>query len=811
MHRFFFGQNYRRLWATPVKMRVFRLEEEMGGLEIVKKGGGQQTLSLRLADSSGKEWNLRTVQKNPEKALPPRLRATVAEKIVQDQISAAHPFGALAVPTVAGALDIPHARPELVYLPDDPALGMYQEDFANAVYTFEEREPIPDDTKSTTSVLEKLQEDNDHVIDEKAVLKARLLDLLIGDWDRHEDQWRWGKVDKEHGNIYYPIPRDRDQVFFTNSGLFPGIAARKWAMPKFQGFKPSIRDVNGFMFNARYFDRLFLHELEEETWQETASLVQETLTDRLLDSALHQMPDTIYRLSGRKILHTLKARRDHLKQDALDYYHFLARAVDIPGSDQPDLFQVSLEKDGRVKVRGSKVEKRERVFYERSFYPAVTKEVRIYGRDDEDVFEVSGAGHSPIKIRMIGGSGTDIFRVGEEVKGKGRLFIYDRSDLENTFPPRGKAVLRTSEEAAVNEYDPQSFQYDRLMPLLTAGYNLDDGVFLGAGFQYIHHAFRKEPYASRNKLMVGHALATSAWFLDYEGEFMQLLGNMDLLADLEAKAPHNTTNFFGAGNETVFREELSDPAIQYYRTRYNLVEGEVKIRLPLGNSLRVFGGPAGQYFNMRSEENDERFIRDYAGLHPQDELFTHRTFAGLVAGFEIDTRNHELTPTRGFSWNTTFKGMQQVQGEKDRYGQLQTELRLFTSFNLNPRLVIANRIGAGYTFGEPGFYQLLYLGGKQNLRGYRNFRFAGESMFYHNIELRLKLFDFTSYLFPGSVGLTGFHDIGRVWRPGEDSDKWHQGYGGGIYLVPAEMLVLSGSVGFSEEEILPSVSLGFQF
>jgi len=48
-----------------------------------------------------------------------------------------------------------------------------------------------------------------------------MLDLLIGDWDRHEDQWRW-KVEKtKKKNIYSPIPRDRDQVFYISTGLFP--------------------------------------------------------------------------------------------------------------------------------------------------------------------------------------------------------------------------------------------------------------------------------------------------------------------------------------------------------------------------------------------------------------------------------------------------------------------------------------------------------------------------------------------------------------------------------------------------------------
>jgi hypothetical protein len=35
--------------------------------------------------------------------------------------------------------------------------------------------------------------------------------MLLGDWDRHEDQWRWSEFEKENGEHYFrPIPRDRD-------------------------------------------------------------------------------------------------------------------------------------------------------------------------------------------------------------------------------------------------------------------------------------------------------------------------------------------------------------------------------------------------------------------------------------------------------------------------------------------------------------------------------------------------------------------------------------------------------------------------
>src|SRR5690606_25111911 len=58
--RFFFGSNYRDTWQAQVKVPVFRLSNQ--GLKILQKGGGQQTLSLRLADSTGREYVLRSVE-----------------------------------------------------------------------------------------------------------------------------------------------------------------------------------------------------------------------------------------------------------------------------------------------------------------------------------------------------------------------------------------------------------------------------------------------------------------------------------------------------------------------------------------------------------------------------------------------------------------------------------------------------------------------------------------------------------------------------------------------------------------------------
>jgi hypothetical protein len=810
-HRFWFGENYRKIWATPVTLTVFYIEKE--GLQILQQGGGQQTKSLRMVDAAGKEWVLRTVQKDPAKALPENLRGTVAKNIVQDQISAAQPYAPLTVPILAEALGVPHANPQIVFVPNDPALGMYRAEFANSICIFEERQPTSNGaarTYNTTKVLEKLQEDNDNLIDEKAVLTARMLDLLIGDWDRHEDQWRWQKTIDGKRSVYAPIPRDRDQTYFVNSGILPYIASRKWAMPKIQGFDEKIRDVNGFMFNARYFDRFFLHELNDTEWIKVLKHLQTTLTDSIVTEAVHQLPDSVYVQCGDQIRDNLIARRNALLKNGLKFYAFLAQTVEIPGSDKNDFFELTYQNKGDIRLKVYKIKKdgsKGNVFYERTFNKKVTKEIRLYGRGGEDVFEVTGKGRSPIKVRMVGGSEKDSFNINAAVHSRKNLIIYDRSDKENEFPKCSKAIIHKSTHPEINEYNGRTFKYNQLLPQAAGGYNFDDGIWLGAGIQYTKHGFRKDPYAQRHRLLLGHALATKATNVKYSGHFVKFIGNNDLKINFDARAPDNVSNFFGVGNETEFVKNGDNP-ITYYRTRYNLITAQIKLEHTFARTFKVYGGLIGQYYSTDSTENIGRYINVYDSSNPQENVFTKKIFAGLIGGFQLDTRNSEFMPIRGVYWNTFLTGMQQLDESNQNFGRFETDMTVYTSFNKDPRFVLINHFGGGLNAGDPYFFQMCYLGGSTNLRGYRNYRFAGNNKFFYNVEMRLKLFDFTSYLFPGSIGLIAFNDLGRVWSDGESSSLWHDGYGGGFYIVPAKMLVVNMTLGFSKEGVLPYISLG---
>jgi hemolysin activation/secretion protein len=140
---------------------------------------------------------------------------------------------------------------------------------------------------------------------------------------------------------------------------------------------------------------------------------------------------------------------------------------------------------------------------------------------------------------------------------------------------------------------------------------------------------------------------------------------------------------------------------------------------------------------------------------------------------------------------------------------INSEITFFFSLRLPSKLTLATRFGGGHNFGNSEFYQAQVLGGLSNLRGYRKTRFAGDSKFYNNTELRLKLGTFRNRIIPISMGIYGFNDVGRVWYSDEDSNKWHHGLGGGIWLAPLNISVISLDLAHSEEELLFNFRLGF--
>jgi predicted MPP superfamily phosphohydrolase len=807
LKKFIMGQNYRPEWSKPVNMKVFNINTEQGGFTVLSLGGGKQTKSLRLRDKSGKEWVLRAVDKNPTQALPENFRNTLAQDVVQQFNSAAHPYAPLTIYPLAEATNVVAPNPRLFFVPDDPAFGFYQPLFANTVCLLEERDASLDgsDTKSTAKVFNKLLEENDHRADQLAVLRARLLDILIGDFDRHFDQWRWATNDTGQGKLYYPIPRDRDQAYFYSDGLLLR-ASSKNLLPFLSGFKKTIQNVDWLGFSSKDFDRLFLTGLGAEEWKKTIAEFGESLNDSVITNAIKKLPPEIYAINGETIIEKLKSRRNILPAEAMKYYRFISRQVNIVGSNQKEYFKVT-NADGGLHVRVYAREKGNDtsfVMYDRTFNPSTTYEIRLYGMNDDDLFEIDESAKSRIKIRIIGGKGNDTF----DIRGNVQNLLYDINSEGNYIKNGSRSKNRFSKDPPVNSYSIVGFKYNKTrMPQMEFSFNSDEGFLAGAGISRRTHGFRNEPYATDQKLFAFYSLSRGSYRFNYRGEFNHVTRDYDLLLQGELSYPA-VHNFFGLGNST-----KKDPSLGYgyYRNRFRLLELQVLARKRLLDKFHFLIGPYYlQYWN-RFQDNAGRILGKPSLVNLDSaDIYSTKSYLGGKLALRVDNRNNEIFPTRGVLWNTELVSTAGLSKTSNSFTKLTSDMTIYASLSDPARVIAVIGLGGGQIFNRNfEYFQAMTLGaGNNNLHGFRRNRYAGQASAYGSMELRAKLFNVKSYLFPGPFGLTGFYDIGKVWYAGDNSKSWHSAYGGGIYFIPFNLFVMSASIGFSADENVFNLVLG---
>ncbi len=424
-HRLLFGQHYRDLWATPIKVKVL----DLSGLTPVKMGGGYQTKSLRLKADNGKMYVFRSVNKDPRRVLPLDLQDTFAANVVQDQISSSNPAGALVVNVLADALGVLHPKPTLVLMPDDERLGEYRDDFAGILgiledYPTEGEGNTPgfagsDKIVGTIKLFETLEKDNDNEVNAEALLTARLLDVFVGDWDRHLDQWRWARFKEDGRSVWYPIPRDRDQAFARFDGLLPGIA--EMSVTQFENFDHRFSDITSLTFSGRYVDRRLLVSLDRQAWDRIADSIVRRLTDEVIERAVANLPPEFYTKRGAWLAQALKSRRAGLKKAAAVYYELVSDYVDVHFSDDPEDVDIRRIDNERVEVIAYKRKKgsgeRGRELYRRTFLRNETEEIRVYLHGGDDQCHVEGEVRSSIVVRVIGGGGDDRFVDESHVRG----------------------------------------------------------------------------------------------------------------------------------------------------------------------------------------------------------------------------------------------------------------------------------------------------------------------------------------------------------------------------------------------------------
>lgn len=820
MYQWLWGKHYRKYYGTKIQGKTAILDTLLGGLQPVRAGGGHQSNSLRLEDKDGKQYVMRGIKKSAirflrsvafkNEAFHDDFEGSFSEKFILDFYTTTHPYTPFAVGGLADMIGVGHSHPELYYIPKQKALQGYDDIFGDELYMVEERfSDSPTDleelgdasaTLNTLDLLKKIRKSTNNIVDEKAYIRARLLDMLIGDWDRHEDQWRWVMYKEGSKNIYKPIPKDRDQAFSKYDGWIMSWVMTFPALRHMQTFKEDIRNIKWLNREPYPLDLTILKKSKLEDWLQEAHFIKAELDDATIDRSFHRLPKEVQDETIEDIKRKLKLRRAKLSEYAQKYYKVLAKVVPIVGTDKEDRFVITKNNDG-VTVQQFFKKDQEELVLNREYKDGETKELWIYGLNDQDHFEVKGSGKSKIKIRLIGGVHHDTYKVedGKSIK------VYDFKTRENTYQLSKGVRKIISDNYDLNTYDfkKPKYNFGNIVPL--AGYNPDDGVKLGASYIYQVNGYKQNPFTQKHKLDVGYFFATHAAEVHYRGVFPEAIKNWGLAIEARGTTGNFTQNFYGMGNETGNGKDFYGK--NYYRVRMQQLEVKPSVY------YRSFSGiqhlfEIGYHAN-KVEQTEGRFI-EIASVHP--DVFKTQQFATASYSFSYDHSDSEVFPTKAFGLGFEVLYNADLQKQNRNFVKLKARMSISQALDNQSRWVLASKISGEYINNQHYlFYQGAQLGGDGSLRSFRNQRFIGDSFFFHSTDLRWNFGKVKNRITPITSGVYIGYDYGRVWRKGEDSQKWHQSVGGGLWLGILENISIRTSYFYGSDGSRLSAGIGMRF
>lgn len=760
LRRFLLGSGYRHLWTAPVTLEVLDLATFAGGLRPVKTGGGKQTISLHFESSDGRRFKARSVDKQPGRALPKAVRP-LAESLVEDTTSALVPGGPLVIAPLLEAAEIFHVEPRLVVLPDDPALGEFREEFAGKVVTLEEV-PTPGRTAGFETVTEivdweelapRLAAGGERV-DARAFLRARLVDLWLGDWDRHDLQWDWARDDTREG--WQPVPVDRDAAFSRYDGLLLDLV-RPW-QPRLVSFGRRYPDVGGLTWNARFVDRRFLAGLEWPVWEETVADLQRRIADDVIDGAVARLPPEYAQREGRRLAAALRSRRDRLPDVARKHYLNLAEEVTIEATDAAESVEATFAENGSLDVVVSPASE-QRPFVRRRFLPEETSEVRLLLRGGDDRAVVRGPSHR-IRLRIVGGAGDDLL---DDSRSSGTR-VYDESGENRVLRGPGTTVDgRPYVHPKDGKGNPMRDWGRATVPILRVEASPDSGLVAGGGVRHTRYAFRRHPFEARHELRLDYSTGATALRAAYDAE-VRRVGSRTHAHVFARASGFEMLRFHGFGNETA--EDLASASYRVHQRRLELLP---VASLPIRRG-EVNLGPALKYQRTRLA-NDS--------LVGRERPYGSEPFGQLGARVEgvIDSRDSPSHPSRGLRVETGASAYPRLWSVASPFAHAHANAASYVSAPSKLQPTVAVRAGARRTWGRYPFHEAAYLGAEE-VRGLRLQRYAGDASAFGTVELRARA---------GAVGAFALVDAGRVFLAGAPSKRWHTATGGGLRVaLPGE-------------------------
>lgn len=817
-YKWLWGDHYRNLYSKKIEAPVLWIDSLPQNVRPISEGGGTQSRSLRLIDDKEHEYTLRALRKSAVRFLQVNavndhyvedyLKNTVAERYLLDFYTTSHPYAQFSVNELSETLDILHANPKIYYVPKQDGLGIFNEDYGNELYMLEEHvgdenknfETFgkPDDIISTSDLLLELRESKESFVDEQAYIKARLFDMLVGNWDRHQDQWRWAQYKTKDGRKRYEtIPRDWDQAFPKYDG--PLIALLKYSFPilrKMQSYGADIKNIKWFNLSGYPLDKAFIKSATWNDWQRQVAFIQQNLTDKAIDAAFETLPEAAQESSIVTIKTNLKARRDALGHIAKSYYAYLNEFETVIGTEDDDDFLITRKADGLTEIS---VSKKDSILFKNNYSAKATDEIWIYGLNGKDNFKVVGKGKPKINIKVIGGNKNDIY----DFENTKKVKLYDyQSEKTTILNPRSNKWLVDSYD--INHYDYEKRKYDENVLFPSVGYDGDTGFRIGLKNRFRTYRLANNPFSKQHTVGAEYFFATNGFALEYNFEAAHIFYKWNFGLDLRYASPNFTMNYFGSGNGSVYDTETERDF-----NRVRIRQWKISPFLVHKNAGNTFNIRASLESNDVSDD-DQRFVGE--AFQPDNDVFQNQHYLSSEVSYRYLNKNDSWFPNRGMDFNFTAGYKTNIDGNDDRFGYLKPSLALMYPLHPSGIAVLATKIAGETILGNNyEFYHGAVLGGNQSLRGYRNERFNGKTAFHHSTDIRVGLTRFRTNFIPLQIGVSAGFDYGRIWSENDSSQKWHNNFGGSLWI--SGFSAFTGNLGFYQGKDGNRLlfSLGFSF
>ncbi len=786
------GKLYRSIWELPIdNIPYLDIGTYEGGLRLYKAGGAGETSSLKFKTKDGRKIAFRSVDKNPQTRFNSELENSVVGRTTKDLIAHQHPYGSLVAKVFADKFDLTHTDPELYIMPDDPRLGVYQEKFAGMLGTLEKKPYDAKDGKpgskgatkivSSFKMYKKLLNGKNVKFDQESYIYSRLLDMWMGDWDRHDDNWAWLEYRNEEETLYKAFPKDKDKVFAVFDGIYK-VMDWEYVTQFWSAFKDDYKGLKRLNYHCKDKDRWLLSSLTQEDWNHYVHRFLTAIDEPTIDKALSNMPPEVQAMVSSEMKERMLLRKDLLPAAMDEYYQLLAKSIYVVGTNNRERFDLVRQPNGDVQVDVYQVLKsgdKKKSIYSRLVKESETEEIILFGLGKKDIFEISGSANEKLAIRIVGGAGKDKITDISTVPSGKATFVYAKNEKDEMYLGETGKYLNTEKDIVFNTQNVFNYDYGFIIPSI--GYNAEDGINLGVIRSSTKQEFAKEDFGSQTHFSANITSNLNA-SMRYKFVKRRIGTPWDLLLEFSGNSRDRShQHFYGFGNETSLDENLF--ADGFYRNDTKLLATKIGLNKQFWNKSSITPSVRIEYKDVGASPKNE----EASSVYDQFQSiagFGINTLLGTDVELLIDFTDSKNLPRDGTRFQLNNFVFYNTQNDLDLGGRLDLEASFYLSAGDSKRLTLGLRGGYSTTYGDVPFYQLSTVGQRYNNRGFRRNRFVGNSAAFYNTELRYHLGNINNAIIPIRVGIFGLYDSGRVWLDGESSNAWHNSYGGGLYFVP---------------------------